>query len=363
MRHLDFSNCRSLLAGDSDARQHSTSLRLQAGSYNFVTGMILLPALLALSIIGARAADAPQTLRLAGNAELSGIAARWSAGFTRIHPDVRIETHLTGSDTGMALLYTGKADIALLGRSPTPSEIQAFEWIFRYKPAQIEVLTGSLDRAGRSPAPVLFVHRDNPLAQLSLAQLDAIFGTEHRFLPADLRTWGQLGLTGEWADQPIHLYGPDAMSGTGRFFRQVVLNDSRMMNWSQCTEFADTATTVKPSHDAGRKAIAALARDRHGLAIASLDFANDQVRALSIAASEGGAPVAASRDNLINRRYPLTRVVTACINRKPDSAPSALVVEFLRYILSQGGQQAVTPDEGYLPLDAARANLEAHKLD
>ena len=157
------------------------------------------------------AADLSGVLRVAGNPAMAAVMDRWAAAFQQQHPGVRVQTHLTGSDTGMAALYTGQADLALLGRAPTPSEIQAFEWIFRYKPAQVEIMTGSLDHPGQSPAPVLFVHRGNPLAGLTLAQLDAVFGTEHRLAPADIRTWGQLGLAGEWADKPIHLYAPDAV--------------------------------------------------------------------------------------------------------------------------------------------------------
>jgi phosphate transport system substrate-binding protein len=315
--------------------------------------LLLFLALAATSLGSA----AEEVLRVAGNPAMAAVVARWAAAFQQQHPGVRVETHLTGSDTGMAALYTGKADVALLGRAPTPVEIQAFEWIFRYKPAQMEIMTGSLDQPGQSPAPVLFVHRDNPLAGLTLAQLDALFGTEHRLAPADIRTWGQLGLTGEWADAPVHLYAPDAMSGTGRFFRHVVLNDSRMMNWVQLTEFSDTAVPRAATHDAGRQILAALAQDRYGLAVASLGFSPEKVRPLAL---DG---IAATRDSLIARRYPLARPIMACFNRKPDSAAPGLVVEFLRHILSEAGQQAVVQGEGYLPLDAARAVAETHKLD
>jgi len=296
-------------------------------------------------------------LRVAGNPEMAVVVARWSAAFQKQHPGVRLETHFTGSDTGMAALYTGKADLALLGRTPTPSEIQAFEWVFRYKPAQVEVMTGSLDRPGQSPAPVLFVHRDNPLAGLTLAQIGAIFGTEHRLAPADIRTWGQLGLTGVWADQPVHLYAPDAMSGTGRFFRHVVLNDSRMMNWTQLTEFSDTDVPRTATHDAGRQILAALAADRYGLAVASLGLELAGVRAVSL---EG---IPATRDSLVMRRYPLTRTVTACFNRKPEAAVDPLIAEFLRYILSPAGQQEIAAASAYLPLSSELAVTQARRLD
>ncbi|SDR89888.1 phosphate transport system substrate-binding protein [Opitutus sp. GAS368] len=296
-------------------------------------------------------------LHVAGNPEMAAVVARWSAAFQKQHPGVRVEPHLTGSDTGMAALYTGKADLALVGRAPTLSELQAFEWIFHYKPAQVEVATGSLDRPGQSPAPVLFVHRGNPLAQLTLAQLDAIFGTEHRLAPADIRTWGQLGLTGEWADKPLHLYAPDAMSGTGRFFRHVVLNDSRMMNWTQLTEFSDTDVPRAATHDAGRQILAALAQDRYGLAVASLGFVQDGVRPVAL----DGIP--ATRDSLVSRQYPLTRAVTACFNRKAGAPADPLVAGFLRYILSPAGQQEVAGASAYLPLTAELAAAQVRRLD
>jgi phosphate transport system substrate-binding protein len=305
----------------------------------------------------APAAGLSGIVRLAGNPELAEVVGHWAEAFEKLHPGVRIETHLTGSDTGMAALYTGRADVALLGRAPTPSEIQAFEWIFRYRPTQVEILTGSLDRPGRSPAPVLFVHRDNPLARLSLAQLDAIFGTEHRFMKSDIRTWGQLGLTGEWADHPIHLYGPDAMSGTGRFFRHMVLNDSRMMNWDQLAEFNDTGIPLQATHDAGRQILAALARDRYGLAVACLGISNPSVRAVTV---EG---VSANRSSLISRQYPLTRALVACCNRPPGHAIDPVTGAFLRYILSPEGQQRIGPADGYLPLTGALAAQQVRKLD
>ena len=321
--------------------------------------LILAAMLMSGAMVAQSAASAPNlsgVLRVAGNPEMTALVERWSAAFRETHPAVRIETHLTGSDTGLAALYTGKANLALLGRTPTLSEIQAFEWVFHYKPVQVEIMTGSLDHAGRSPALIIFVHRENPLARLTLAQLEAIFGTEHRLSPANIRTWGQLGLTGEWADRAIHLYAPDAMSGTGRFFRHVVLNDSRMMNWVQLMEFTDTAVPLKRTHDAGQRIIAALAQDRSGLAVASLDFATGQVRALTVS-------VAATRETVMSREYPLSRAAIACYNRQPGAAPDPLVGEFLRFVLSPDGQRAVADEQGYLPLTTALAAEQARKLD
>ena len=323
--------------------------------------------LLAAVVPGFRADDAaPQrapVLRLAGNAQLGGLVDRWETGFRQLHPDVAIETHLTGSDTGMAALYTGRADIALLGREPTASEIQAFEWIHRHRPTQIEVATGSLDRPGRSPAVVVFVQRDNPIRSLTLAQLAAVFGSEPGPASASPRTWSLLGLSGEWASRPVHLYGPDAMSGTGRYFRHVVLHDSRMMNWSQLTEFHDTALTGPGADDAGRKALAALAGDPAGLALASLGDATDGVRAVALAATDGSGPVAATRAAVAAREYPLSRAILACYDRPPGGRPSPVVGEFLDYVLGPAGQQAITEDAGWLPLPSIPSSASHPRSD
>jgi phosphate transport system substrate-binding protein len=315
-------------------------------------------AFLCLAALPARAGEPLSgVLRIAGNPEMTATVARWSTEFQKQHPGIRVETHLTGSDTGMAALYAGKADVALLGRAPTPAEIQAFEWIFHYKPLQVEIMTGSVDRPGQSPAPVCFVHRDNPLANLTRAQLDAVFGTAHRLAPVDIRTWGQLGLTGEWADRPIHLYGPDAMSGTGRFFRHVVLDDSRMMNWAQLTEFSDTDIPRVATHDAGRQILAALAKDRYGLAVAGLGFSNDMIRPLAV---DG---IAATRETVMSRQYFLSRTILACCNRPPSKPADPLVAEFLRYVVSREGQQEIAAASAYLPLTASVAAEQAAKLD
>jgi phosphate transport system substrate-binding protein len=309
------------------------------------------------------APSASQVLRIAGNPEMAALVEGWSQGFKKLHPAVHFEIHLTGSDTGIAALYTDKADLALIGRTPTPVEIQAFEWIYRYKPASVEIATGSLDHPGQSPALVVFVHHDNPLASLTLAQLDALFGTEHRFAPADIRTWDQLGLTGEWAGRPIHLYATDAMSGTGRFFRHVVLNDSRMMNWAQLTEIADSGGVTQATHNARQKILEALAHDRFGLAVASLGWNAPEVRPVALQSANNGAPVLATRASLIDRSYPLTRSALAYFNRNAGTPCDPLVREFLRYVLGPAGQAALQQGNDYLPLSPTAATAQVNSLN
>jgi phosphate transport system substrate-binding protein len=292
------------------------------------------------------------TIRVWSNEAMRGVVARWQQGFSRSHRGVTIVATPIGTDVAMAGLYTGRADIALMGREPTASEVQAFEWIFQSKPARIEIMNGSLAVPEKSPTLVVFVHRDNPLSRLTLAQLDAIFGHEHRRGLDPIVTWGQLGLRGDWAARAIALYGPDATSGTGVFFRHAVLNDSRTLNWDRMREFSDEKGTDGAVHSAGSRIVDALAGDRFGMAVADLGFANTQVKALALSADERGPFVNATTQNVGSRTYPLTRTAFALFKRLPGRPLDPKIQEFLTYILSDEGQAEVGREGDYLRLPA-----------
>jgi phosphate transport system substrate-binding protein len=242
------------------------------------------------------------TIRVWSNEATRAVVKRWQVGFQRHHPDARFETNHIGTDVAVAGLYTGSADIALLGREATASEVQAFEWIFRYRPLRVEIMNGSLDVPEKSPALVVFVHKDNPLSKLTFAQLDAIFGHEHRRGLDNIRTWGQLGLRGDWANRPINLYARDTTSGSGRFFRQVVLNDSRNMNWDHLQEFSDKKNSDGSVLDADRQILERLSKDRFGIAVSNLHFIRPQLKSIALAAEAGAPFVEATREHLIAGR-------------------------------------------------------------
>ncbi len=302
--------------------------------------------------------SATRTLRLAGTGEIAAAAGAWVAAFRGSHPDVTVELALRGTDVGFAALSTGGADLVFAGREIAAQEQKAFEWVFRYRPARLEVATGALT-PGASPALAFFVHRDNPLTQLSLKQADAIFGEERlRGAPAPIRTWGDLGLTGEWAAQPIRLHAPSMDSGTGRFFRDAVLGGSRKLRWEALTEYAETAT-----HDAPARVLAALADDRLGLAVAGAAPGDRPVRALPLAVDDAAAPVAAEAGNIAARTYPLARPLVVHLNRGPGEALDPLVASFLRYVLADEGQQALARDGRYFPLSGSRRAEQVRLLD
>ncbi len=301
------------------------------------------------------AAPVTGVVRIWGNAEMAGIVQRWANEFTRFHPQARLEARMLGSDVAIGALTTGRADIALLGREPAPQEVKGFEWIFRYRPRPVEVMTGSLDEPGCSPAVAVLVHKSNPISRLTFAQLDAVFSPG----PHSVRHWGELGLTGAWAGRAIHPYMPGAETGTGTFFRETVLGGARQLGWDRVTEVEDTAGPGAPPHDAGRKLVRLVAADADALAVAPMSApVPADVKIVALARKEGDEAVLPTRASILARRYPLLRIVRAYVNEAPPKpvdpqvarALDARVAEFLRYVLSAEGQAEVEADGKFLPL-------------
>jgi phosphate transport system substrate-binding protein len=195
-----------------------------------------------------------------------------------------------------------------------------------------------------------------------LTQVDAIFGNEHRRGPKNIRTWGELGLTGEWKDKPIHVYGFSTSRGFAVFFQSAVLNDSHKWN-CELKEFADVRQPDGKLLDGGQRILDALKNDPYGIAYSNLRYMNPQVKPLALAAVDGGTYYEATKENLIQRNYPLTRFITTFINRAPGKPVDPKVKEFLRYILSRDGQEAIVRDGKYLPLSEDSIREQLRKLD
>ena len=262
----------------------------------------------------------------------------------------------------MAGLYTGVADLALMGRDATASEVMAFEWVFKYKPLGVEVANGSPGVPGKSFALAVFVNKDNPMAKATMAQLDAIFGSEHLRGSRNARRWGDLGLAGGWQNQPINPYGYDAETNTGLFFKRVVFNGSD--KWScDLKEFSDQKKPDGGVSDASDQILQALAHDRYGIAYANPQYANPRVRAIAIASTDAALAYETTTTNLIERKYPLGRATSIYINREPGKPIDSKVKEFLLYILSQDGQQDVAREGDFLPLSKETVADQRRKLE
>jgi phosphate transport system substrate-binding protein len=286
----------------------------------------------------------------------------WEEGFRKFHPGVQFENRMYGTASAMGALYAGVGDLAIMGREIWPYEVTTFEKFFHYPPLGVDITTGSLDIRNMDFALNVFVHKDNPLARLTMTQVDGVFGSEHRRGPRNIRTWGELGLSGEWKDKRIHVYGFPVNRGFAVFFQDAALGGSHKWN-CDLKEFFDLRQPDGSLLDGGQQVLDALAQDRYGIAYSNLRYRNAQVKALALATTDDGPSYEATKDNLIRRNYPLTRFITTFVNRAPDRPLDPKVKEFLRYILSREGQQAIVRDGNYLPLSEDGIRAQLRKLD
>ncbi len=285
----------------------------------------------------------------------------WETGLRRYHPGIAIDYQMHGTSSGIPALFTGIGDIAILGEEILPGAAAAFEKVRRYPPLGIEIATGSLDVRNFDYAQMFFVHRANPLSRVTLQQLDAIFGAEHRRGPRNIRVWGEMGLDGEWTDRPITPYGWAIDDSFGFYIQEAVLAGSHRWNCA-LREYVHVHRPDGTIYDHGQQILDALARDRHGIAVSNIRYAGPDVKALAIAASAAGPYVQASEASLVDRTYPLARTIPAVVDRAPGRPLDAKVREFLGYVLSREGQEAIVRDHRYLPLSPAFAARQRAKL-
>jgi phosphate transport system substrate-binding protein len=268
-----------------------------------------------------------------GSDTMNNLMALWAEGFHKYYPNVQVEVEGKGSTTAPPALIAGTAHFGPMSRPMKNAEIDRFEEKFGYKPTALRT---SIDMLA------VYVHRDNPIASLTLQQLDAIFSkTRKAGYPKDIRTWGDAGLEGEWADKPISLYGRNSASGTYGFFKEHVLKNG------------DYKDEVK-EQPGSSAVIQGVASDKYGIGYSGIGYKTADVRAVPLADKTDAKAIEPNSENAYSGKYPITRFLYLYVNYKPKSELDPLRREFIRYIFSKEGQQDVIKD-GYFPITATIA--------
>lgn len=298
----------------------------------------------------------------------------WMDRFLKLHPLVRYAEYTV--PTWFSGLGADTADLAIAGRRAYRTDLKALESIWGFPPLEIVVATGGFNlRKGNTPGVIVFAHRDNPVAGLTLEQLDGIFGAERtggwqgttwstapaRGPEKNLRTWGQVGLPGDWAPQPISLYGIDAtLSGWSGLIQSLVFHGGTKWN-PAVREFVRGGAEVP----ADEQLVAGVAGDRFGLGFSFMRVVekNPQVRPVPIARAAGEPFVAPTNATFFDRSYPLVTSIYIYLKRVPGQPLSPRLKEFLRFILSREGQTAVAEEGMYIPLNAEMVTAERRKLE
>lgn len=144
-------------------------------------------------------------------------------------------------------------------------------------------------------------------------------------------------MTGDWANVPISLYGRNSASGTYGFFKEHTL----------CK--GDYKDSVK-EQPGSASVVQGVTEDNGAIGYSGIGYVTSGVKALKLGKKPGecAEPIL---DNIVNGTYPLGRYLYLYVNKKPNEALDPLRLEFLKYVLSQEGQQVVIKD-GYMPLPA-----------
>ncbi len=265
-----------------------------------------------------------------GSDTLNNLMTLWAEGFRALYPNVNIQIEGKGSSTAPVALIEGTAQLGPMSRAMKGSEIDAFERRFGYKPMEVKVAIDAL---------AVYVHKDNPLNQLSLVELDGIFSNTYRLGGRPITTWGQVGLTGDLANRPISLFGRNSASGTYGFFKDVALGGG------------DFSPRVK-EQPGSSAVIQGVASDLFAMGYSGIGYRTSGVKVLALSGKPGEQAFEANPENCLSGDYPLARFLYVYINKDPNRPLDPLTREFLNFVLSRQGQEVVAKD-GYFPMPAA----------
>jgi phosphate transport system substrate-binding protein len=279
-------------------------------------------------------------LKSIGSDTMNNLMALWAEGFYKFYPNVKVEIEGKGSATAPPALVSGTAHFGPMSRPMKDAELDAFEKKFGYKPVAVRTSFDAL---------AVYVHKDNPIKSLTMQQVDAIFSKTRRGgYPKDIKTWGDLGLTGEWADKPISLYGRNSASGTYGYFKEHALFKG------------DYKDEVK-EQPGSSSVVQGVASDKFAIGYSGIGYKTADVRAVPLANKAGETAYEADMENVYSGDYPLARYLFLYVNKKPGEKLDPLRGEFLRFVLSKEGQEVVIKD-GYLPIPNTIITEERRKL-
>lgn len=274
-----------------------------------------------------------------GSDSLANLMTLWAEEFKKNYPNVNIQIQAAGSSTAPPALTEGTANMGPMSRPMKDSEIQAFEEKYGYKPTAVPVAIDAL---------AVFVHKDNPIKSLSIEQVDAIFSSTRLCgYDKDIKTWGDLGLTGEWANKPLQLFGRNSVSGTYGYFKEEALCKGDFK--SNVNEQPGSASVVQ-----------SISSTLNAIGYSGIGYRTSSVRAVPLS-KKGGEAFEASEENALAGKFPLARFFYVYVNKAPNQPLSPLDAEFIKLVLSKQGQDVVMKD-GYIPLPAKVAEKAMKEL-
>ena len=259
-------------------------------------------------------------LNSVGSDTLNNLMTYWAELFRKNYPSVNIQIEGKGSSTAPPSLIEGTSQLGPMSRAMKSEELEAIEAKYGYPPTQITVALDAL---------AVYVNKDNPIKSLTLPQVDAIFSKTRKLgSPTDISTWGQLGMSGDWANKPISIYGRNSASGTYGFFKNKALGKG------------DYKDTVK-EQPGSASVVLGVTEDLSGIGYSGIGYKTSGVRALPISKTDDDEAFEADYQNVLQQKYPLGRALFVYVLKKPGEPLNPMIKEFLTLALSKEGQEIV----------------------
>ncbi|MFK8066910.1 MAG: PstS family phosphate ABC transporter substrate-binding protein [Gammaproteobacteria bacterium] len=275
-----------------------------------------------------------------GSDTLANLMTLWGEEFKRLYPNVNIQIQAAGSSTAPPALTEGTSNFGPMSRKMKDKEAAAFESRHGYKATAIPVAIDAL---------AVYVNKDNPIQGLTIPQVDAIFSATRKCKhDADISTWGDIGLTGEWTNRPIQLYGRNSVSGTYGYFKKKAL----------CKGDYKDSVNEQPG---SASVVQGITKSVNGVGYSGIGYKTSGVRAVPLTKKPGEAFIDATPENAVSGKYPLGRFLYVYVNKHPNKPLSPLELEFVKMVLSKVGQEVVIKD-GYIPLPATVAEKALSEL-
>lgn len=281
----------------------------------------------------------------------------WVERFAKFHPGFEIIAKGTSPLASVPMVASGAYELGFPARELWAYEVENFRRIRGYDPTVVMVGLGAHRTAGLTPALGVYVNASNPIERITLEQLDALYSDERRRGGAKpVTTWGDLGLTGEWANRPVAAHIHRLPNGVDYFIQLVV------------TKGADFRKSViqlpmRRGKLGPDEVIAdAVAKNPAAIGFGCLGTAVPGMKTIALAENSPGPYYRGTLDEVKTMAYPLSRPIYMVVDREPGKPLEPKLAEFLAFVLSQEGQEAITASDGWLPLPAAIAAIERGKL-
>ncbi|MGZ0147747.1 PstS family phosphate ABC transporter substrate-binding protein [Kribbella sp. WER1] len=299
------------------------------------------------------------TYNCAASDVLAALSKDWVTEFTRMYPKVKItiDPPYAGSLGALALI-DGKLDCVFVSRELKPSDDVAFRAKFGYGPTSIPISGGSYRHFGFLDSMGFVVNASNPINKLSFDQLDRLLSTTHNRGGTPIRTWGDLGLTGEWKDKPIHIYGIQPWNGFEEFVRERVLDyNGNRGEWRAAGTDPQVSWDTTVFKQAQR-----VTTDPYGIAYTGMAYVDQPVKVLSLSNHDNDPAYAPTYENVASAQYPLSRLVYLNLNKAPGRAMDPVLQELIKFVISKQGQRVVGNQGVFLPLRGFQSAASAQQL-